>query len=67
MRAKLRGVASGATDGLGTTLVDGAVDGRLATAADVAVDVGVVVCPAGPCGAEQAVSTRTTTSARKAS
>ena len=66
-RAKLRGVGSGAKDGLGATLVDGTVDGGLVTAADDGVVVGVVVRPAGPCGTEQAMSSRTTTSARKAS
>ena len=48
-------------------LVGGAVVGELATAADVGVVDGVVVWPTGPCGTEQAVSNRTTTSARKAS
>jgi hypothetical protein len=67
MRAKLRGVVSTASNGLGAMLAGGAVVGELATAADVGVVDGVVVCPAGPCGTEQAASNRTTTSARKAS
>lgn len=63
MRAKLRGVGSVATDGLGATLVEGAVDGEVVAA----TDVGVVVWPVGICETEHAVSSRTAARARKAS